>query len=52
MGGERLFVCVVGPGFDTTSPALVRSRATKAAGSDGRLAKKRNRAPSLGAGVV
>ena len=45
MTGVCLFVCVVGPGFDLTSPAFVRSRASQAAGSDGRLAKKRNRAP-------
>ena len=43
-----VFVCVVGPGFDSTSPAFVRSRASQAVGSDGRLAQKRNRAPISG----
>ena len=28
--GECLFMCVVGPGFDSTSPAIVRSRASPA----------------------
>ena len=45
MTGACLFVCVVGPGFDSTYPTFVRSRASHAAGSDGWLApKKRNRA--------
>ena len=38
-----LFVCVVGPRFDSTSPSFVSSRASHATGSDGRLAQKRNR---------
>ena len=42
--GACLFVCVVGPAFDWTSPAFVMSRASQAARSDGRLAQKRNRA--------
>ena len=46
-----VFVCVVGLIFDSTSPAFVRSRASQAAGSDGRLAHKRNRTPSLGPGL-
>ena len=37
---RSVFGCVVGPGFDWTSPAFVRSRASQAAGSDGRLAQK------------
>ena len=36
--GECLFVCVVGPGFDLTSPTFVRSRACQEAASDARLA--------------
>ena len=52
MTGACLFVCVVGPGFDSTSPAFVGSRASHAAGSDGRLAQKRNRAPISGDRVV
>ena len=48
MTGVYLFLCVVGPGFDSKSPAFLRSRASQAAGSDGRLAKKRNRAPISG----
>ena len=52
-GGECLFVCVVGPGFDLTSPAFVRSRASQTAGSDGWLAQKNGiGASSLGAWVV
>ena len=51
MTGMCLFVCVVGPGFDLTSPAFVRSRASHAAGSDGRLTKKRNPAPISGGRV-
>ena len=48
-----LFVCVVGPGFDSTSPAFVRSRASQAAGNDGRLAPKNGIGPPfLGAGIV
>ena len=49
-----VFVCVFRrPGFDSTSPAFVRSRASEAAGSDGRFAKKMESGPpSLGAGVV
>ena len=50
--GECLFVCVVGPGFDSTYPAFVRRRASQAEGRDGLLAQKRNRAPISGAGVV
>ena len=30
-GGDYLFLCVVGPGFDSTSPDFVRSRASQAA---------------------
>ena len=52
MTGTCLFVCVLGPGFDSTSPAFVRSRASHAAGSDGRLAQKRNRAPPISEGRV
>ena len=36
-----LFVCVVGPGFNSTSPAFVRSRASQAAESDGRIAPQK-----------
>ena len=47
------FVCVVGPGFDSTSPASVRSRASHAAGNDGRLAQKTESGPHLwGQGCV
>ena len=53
MTGVCLFVCVVGLGFDSTSPAFVRSRASQAAGSDGRLTQKNGIGPpSLGAGIV
>ena len=45
MTGVCLFVSVVGPGFDSTSPAFVRSSASQAARSDGRLAKNGNRPP-------
>ena len=38
---------VVGPGFDSTSPAFV-SRASQAAEIDGRIVKKRNRVPLFG----
>ena len=38
--GECLFVCVVGPGFDSPSPAFVRSRVSQTAGSDGRPDQK------------
>ena len=38
--GVCLFVRVVGPGVDSTSPAFVWSRASQAAECDGRLAKK------------
>ena len=48
MTGVCLFVCVVGPGFDSTSTVFVRSRASHAAGSNDRLAQKRNRAPIYG----
>ena len=48
MTGVCPSVCVVGPGFDSTFPAFVRGRASQAAGSDGWLAKKRNRAPISG----
>ena len=47
-----LFVCVVGPGFDSTASAFVRSRASQETGSDGQLAQKRNRAPISGAEIV
>ena len=47
MTGLCLFVCVVGPGFDSKSSAFVRSRASHAAGSDGRLAKKTESGPHL-----
>ena len=40
-----LFVRVVRPGFDSTSPAFVRSRASQAAGSDGRLSQKNGIGP-------
>ena len=43
----NVFVCVVGPGFDSTSPAFVRSRASQAAGSDGWLAQKTESGPHL-----
>ena len=36
-----LFVCVVGPGYDSTFPVFVRSRASHAAGRDSPLAKGR-----------
>ena len=39
---------VVRPGFDSTSHAFERRRASQAAGSDSRLAQKRNRVPSSG----
>ena len=42
-----LFVCVVGPGFDSTFPVFLRSRASHAAGSDGRFAKKNESDPHL-----
>ena len=47
MTGVCLFVCVIGPGFDSTSPAFVRNRASQAAGSDGRLAKKTESGPNI-----
>ena len=47
--GLCLFVCVVGSGFDSTFPAFVRSRASQAEGSEGRLAQKKD---SMGAGFV
>ena len=40
-------VCVVGPGFDSTSPAFLRSSASQAAGSDGRLSQKPESVPHL-----
>ena len=40
-------MCVVGPGLDSTSPAFVRSRASQAAGSDGRLSQKMELGPYL-----
>ena len=53
VGGECLFECVVGPEFDSKSPAFVRSRASQAAGSDGALAQKNgNEPPSLETGIV
>ena len=48
MTGVCLFVCVVGPGLDSTSPAFVRSRARQAAGSDDRLARKTESSPISG----
>ena len=51
--GEGLFVCVVGPGFDTMFPAFVRIRASQAAESDGQLAPNNGIGPSsLGAKIV
>ena len=53
MTGACLFVGVVGLGFDSTSPTFVRSRASHAAGSDGRLAKKNKSGPRFwGQGCV
>ena len=52
MTGACLFVCVVGPGFDSTSPAFVRSRASHAAGSDGWLVQKTESGPITGGRVV
>ena len=48
MTGMGLFVCVVGPGFDSTSPAFVRSRASQAVGSDDRLVPKTEWGPISG----
>ena len=46
-------MCVVGLGFDLTSPAFVRSRASQAVGSNDRLAPKNGIAgPSVGEGIV
>ena len=45
--GWSVFVCVVGPGFDSTSPAFVRSRASQQGATAG-LPIKRNRAPIFG----
>ena len=42
-----LFVCVVGPGFDSTSPAIVRSRASQAARRDSQLAQKTESGPHI-----
>ena len=39
-GGDCLFVWVAGQDFDSSSPAFVRIRASRAAGNDGRLAQK------------
>ena len=53
--GVCLFVCVVGPGFDSTSPAFVRSRAKQAAESATSSQKKTKNGigpPYLGAGIV
>ena len=47
MTGVCLLVCVVGPVFDSTSPAFVRSRASQAPGRDGRLAQKTESGPHL-----
>ena len=47
MTGVCLFVCVIGPGFDSTSPAIVRSRASQETGIDGRLAQKTELGPHL-----
>ena len=44
--GECLFVCVVGPGFDSPSPTFGR-RSCEAAGTDGRLAPKTESGPYL-----
>ena len=35
-----MLMCVVGPGFDTTAPAFVRSRASQASGTNSRHAPK------------
>ena len=43
-----VFVCVVGPGFVSTSPAFVRRRASRVVGSDGRLAQKTESGLQLG----
>ena len=40
-------VCVVGPGFDSTSSAFVRSRASQEAGRDDRFAQKTESCPCL-----
>ena len=45
-------MCVVGPGFDSTAPTFVRSRASHAQGATVGLPKKRNRAPISGGRVV
>ena len=52
MTGVCLFVCVVGPGFDSTSPAFVRS--SQPGGRERRSAcqKTESGPPSLGAGIV
>ena len=48
MTGVCLFVCVVGPGFDSMSHVFVRSRASQVVGSDGRLAQKTESGPISG----
>ena len=48
MTGACLFVCVAGPGFDSTSPALVRSRPAMRHGATAGLQKNRNRVPISG----
>ena len=48
MTGVCLFVCVVGSGFISTSPAFVRSRVSQVAGSDDRLAQKTESGPISG----
>ena len=48
MTGVCLFACVVRPGPDPTSHALVRNIASQATGSYNRLTKKRNRVPISG----
>ena len=53
MTGACLVVCVVGPEFDSTSPAFVMSRASHTAESDGGLAIKKESGPHLwGQGCV
>ena len=53
MTGACLFVYVVGPGFDSTSSAFVRSRTSHATGSDRWLAQKTESGPHIwGQGCV
>ena len=44
------FMCVVGPGFDSTSPAVVRSRASQTERTDARPAQNEICPKFLGAG--